>query len=473
MKWRLIVAFCGVLTMVLLAQDIPLRSYLRNVERDSRRAGLERDAFILAGKSENFLSGETDTDTSADLQNAANLYEQRDGARVVITDRNGALVVSTNRSDRAGEDYTNRPEIVEALAGRPAFGERRSTTAGSLLFVAVPVLSGAEVVGAVRLTYPSSTIDDRADAKARGLLAVLAISLVAAILAASLLANYVVAPVRRLQRSTERLAAGNFSERAVDTEGPPEVRSLARSFNAMTEQIARLVAQQTSFASDASHQLRTPLTALRLQLERAAATIESDPAAARERFDAASEETERLQRLVEGLLLIARSDGGATTTVRVDVSSFIAERAEAWSTLAAEQGVQLRSAPAPGLAVTAVPNAVEQILDNYVDNALAAARSGDTIDITAEHANDTVTIHVLDEGPGMPPEQMAKAFDRFWRAPEAPHGGSGIGLAVVRHLAHISGGTVALAPRPGGRGVDASVSLPMATTDETRRDSVN
>ncbi len=463
MKWRLLLAFTGLLTMVLVAQDVPLFNYLRDVESERLLASLERDAFVLAGASEDVLSNEGDAGSDIDLQHTIDDYSERQGARVVITDREGRVVVATDPTDLPGDDFSNRPEIATALTGEIASGERVSNTAGEpLVYVAVPVLSGTDVEGAVRITFRAAVIDDRTNEKSRGLLLVFIISLSGAVVAALFMASGITSPLSRLRRSTERLAAGNFDERADERDGPPEVRSLARSFNSMTERISRLVDKQRAFAGDASHQLRTPLTALRLQLERAGAMLENDPAGARERIEAASEETERLQRLVEGLLLIARSDGTALSTAVVDVSAMVQERADVWSPLAEEKGVRLLTAAAPGLHASAVPNGLEQIIDNYVDNALGVADAGNTITITAVRQHEMIGIHVMDEGPGMDPEHLAHAFDRFWRAPDAPHGGSGLGLAIVQHLAQLSGGQAALHNRSDRTGLDASVLLPAA-----------
>jgi signal transduction histidine kinase len=108
-----------------------------------------------------------------------------------------------------------------------------------------------------------------------------------------------------------------------------------------------------------------------------------------------------------------------------------------------------------------VPGALEQIIDNYIDNALNVSTSGGEIAVSAERDTHAVTIHVMDRGPGMSNDQLQHAFDRFWRAANALHDGSGLGLAIVQQLATASGGTVALANRPGG-GLDASVRLPVA-----------
>ena len=468
MKWRLLAAFAGLISLVLVAQDIPLAGYLRRIEFERLISSLKSDAFLLAGTSENLLSGEfggaDPAALTSDLQATIDLYAARDGARVVVTDDRGILVVSTDDTDTAGEDFSNRPEIATALAGTPTSGERTSQTAGgNLVYVAVPVLSGAELVGVVRITYRAEVIDTRAWQKTRGLLLVAGISLLIAALAAVLMASNITSPIRRLQRSTERIADGDFTERAT-VEGPPEIRSLAKSFNSMTERISRLMEQQRSFAGDASHQLRTPLTALRLQLERASEMVDDDPEGARERIEAASEETERLQRLVEGLLMIARSEGSPQQPAPVDVTQLVRERAEVWEPFAGERGVRLLTSAPEGLRALAIPNALEQIVDNYVDNALGVAKQGDTIYIVASMHGDAVGVHVVDEGPGLSPEHLARAFDRFWRAPDAPHGGSGIGLAVVQHLALLSGGRAELHNRTDRSGLDACVLLPTAKT---------
>lgn len=467
MKWRLLLAMSGVVAMVLLAHDIPLAHHLRDVETDRVIAGLERDAFMLAGVSENVLSGEPTTTTVDDLQTTIDRYAARDGARVIITDQRGRLLVSSDPTDVAGDNFATRPEIATALDGTPAAGERSSDTLGEpLVYAAVPVLSGTDVFGVVRITFRSSVIDQRVSTRVRGLAEVFFISLGVAVVAAIIVSSGISRPIERLRRRTEELAGGDFHGRADSMKGPPEVRSLARSFNTMTERVSGLMAKQRAFAGDASHQLRTPLTALRLQLERAATMIDTDPQGARERLEAASSETERLQRLVEGLLMMARSDGTEPDLTQVDVSATARERAEVWTSLCEERNISLVTNIAPDLTATAAAHALEQIIDNYLDNALAVVNDGTTITLTAQRVSDdalgeAVEVQVVDNGPGMSADHLAKAFDRFWRAPDAAHDGSGIGLAVVQHLAERSGGRVELRNRTDTHGLDARLLLPV------------
>lgn len=463
MRWRLIAVLLGVTAMILVAHDLPLAAHLRRVERDRLITGLERDAFTIAGRTEELLEQGAGArpDEQSRLTTMLSEYLAQTGGRVIVTDAAGTAVVSSDEEAITGTDYSTRPEIGQALTGELASGERDSATLGlRLAYVAVPVLSGNDIEGSVRITYPTSVIDERVESRVRGLLVVAIVSLGVALAAAIIFAQTVTRPLRRLRGATEQLAEGDLSVRAADDDGPPEVRSLASSFNAMGERIERMVVQQRSFAGDASHQLRTPLTALRLRLEQAGDELERDPVAARARLDSATAETERLQRLIDGLLVLARAEGRQHELMTVDAAAIVRERAELWRALGEEQGVDvLVDAPATvPVPVLAVPSALEQIVDNLLDNALRFAPEGTSIEVRVAPSGSGAELHVLDRGPGMTAEQLAHALDRFWRAADAPAGGSGLGLAIVANLAEASGGTVQLTARPGG-GLDAAVRL--------------
>jgi len=165
--------------------------------------------------------------------------------------------------------------------------------------------------------------------------------------------------------------------------------------------------------------------------------------------DAARDEIDRLQRLVDGLLTLARADGRKSSPTPIDVSAVARERIESWESLAAERGIAMELI-APSVAVAfAVPSAVEQILDNYIDNALEVVPDNSRITVTVTPGNHEVQLTVDDEGPGLSPEDRVRAFDRFWRGRQ-DDGGSGLGLAVVSALAQASGGSVWLDESPQG-----------------------
>lgn len=457
MRWRLVAVFVGIMVAVLAAHDLPLAGHLRRVERDRIVTGLERDAFVLAGQAEEALE---DRVAAADptLQTLVDAYRSSTGARVIITDSEGIAMVISDEEAAAGADYSTRPEVAAASTGVPQWGRRFSRTLDTeLLYVAVPVLSGGDVEGVVRLTYPSSVVDERVDRRVRGLAVVALLSVAMALVAAWVLAATVTRPLRRVRLATERLAAGDDGVQVPDDEGPPEVRSLARSFNTMSSRLSTLLGAQRAFAGDASHQLRTPLTALRVRLEQVAEAIDDHPAEARVRLEAAAAETERLQHLIDQLLMLARTEGRSVERAAVGLAQVARERADMWQLLAEEAGVQVICTVSSEVPVLAAPEAVEQVIDNFLDNALRVAPAGSRVDVEVCAVPAGAAVRVLDRGPGMSDEQRAHAFDRFWRAPDAASGGSGLGLAIVARLMEASGGSAQLMPRDGGGTVAVAV----------------
>ena len=453
MRWRLLGAMVGLTVFVLLVHDVPLVAHLRNVERDRIVTELERDAFTIAGRSELLLERleATSSGDATRINDVLQAYSAETGGRVVITGADGLAVASSDEESVTGRNYATRPEIAEALAGRPAAGKRHSSTLGvDLLYVSVPVILGDEVNGSVRITYPASVISDRVSGRLWGIFFTALVSIVVAALAAILLTFTVTRPLSRLRHATELVASEDFATRADESSGPREVRALARSFNAMSARLGRLVERQRGFAGDASHQLRTPLTALRMRLEQADEALDTDPLSARPKLDAVVQETERLQHLVDGLLALARADARTGSPVRVAPATIVADRIEAWQALAAEASVGLAPGSMSTTAARALPGAVEQIVDNFIDNALQYSPPGSTIDVAVSDAAEGVSIRVADRGPGMTPEQCELALERFWRAPDAPSGGTGLGLAIAARLAEASGGRVSLRPREGG-----------------------
>jgi signal transduction histidine kinase len=383
------------------------------------------------------------------LAAAASDYAAGTGARVVIVDRLGKALIDTSGRVRGAESFASRPEIAAALAGMYPSGVRTSKTLHErLLYVAVPIASGGKVHGAVRITYPFSAVDARIH-RYWLILALIGVVVLAGAAVVGLgLSRFVTRPLRRLEQAAAAVGEGQLDVRAPEEEGPPEVRSLAAVFNATVATLARLLRSQGEFVADASHELRTPLTALRLRLE-------SLPPS-RDR-DAALREADRLRDLVGGLLALARADAGREPPERVDATAVLRERFEAWLPLADEQEVALVPQLDGPLAVRAAPGRLAQVLDNLLSNALEASPTGGTVSLSAVATPPWVEVHLVDEGPGLTPEQRARAFDRFWRAGSGG-GGSGLGLAIVGRLVEADEGEVELREAAGG-GVDAVVRL--------------
>ena len=443
MTRRLLFTYLGLALLVLAVLEIPLGIVNGRNESSDLRTKVERDASFLAAFAEDTLENNA---SPRALGVAAADYSRRTGGRVVIVNRRGVSVIDTNPPAGGPRTFATRPEIAAALRGNVASGTRYSRTLHEkLLYVAVPASSGAKVTGAVRITYPTSAVDARVRRYWLMLLVIGAMVLAATTVVGLRFARWVSSPLGRLEASAAKAGAGDLSTRA-EEQGPPEVRSLAAAFNHMIGELEQLVRSQEEFVADASHQLRTPLTALRLRLENLGGDVSDS---ARPDLERALDEVERLSRLVDGLLALARAD--VSPVERVDLAKLVEERIEVWSALAAEQGVKLEANVVGTASVGA--DRLGQALENLLSNALAVSPQGGTVLVSGSHGE----LHVIDQGPGLSEEERERAFDRFWRGGKSGTG-SGLGLAIVKRLIEIDGGTVELRAAPEG-GLDAVIRL--------------
>jgi len=462
MKRRLLFSYLTITAFVLLVLEIPLGvSYANSVER-RLTSDLQHDAFAMAVQSQQPLAPTSATVPDAvALQAVADRYYHRAGGRVVIVDRAGTSVADSDATSPVGRDFSSRPEIARALAGEEVSGTRTSRTLGTdLLYVALPVASATGVQGVVRITYPQSVVDDQIRHIWLLLAATGGVVLGIVFLVSLLLARSMTKPLGDLQQAAVRLGAGDLATRAEVPKGPAEVTVLAQSFNATAARLEQLVGSQRAFVADASHQLRTPLAALRLRLE----CLESEvPEAVADDLDGALDEVARLSRLVDGLLVLTRAEQSSSAPGAVPLEDVIDGRCEAWDAFAAEKQVRILSDVRGVPVAAATAGRLEQVVDNLLNNALEVAPPKSTVRISGQDRGVWVELRVSDEGPGMTREQRERAFDRFWQSGEArrdgrPNGHFGLGLAIVRELVVNDGGDVALEESESG-GLEVVVRL--------------
>ena len=444
---RLLVTYLSLALLILLALAVPLGFIAQSAERQHAFAQLEHEAEVLAA----FVDAANGSPGQIDL--LANEFGRRWGGAVDIADAAGRVVVSTTRT--AAPDRATHADLQAVVVGHERVTSvGRDTTGVEMMSVAVPIHPGKPEQGVLRVSAPTAPMDQRVRQYWGVLAAVSIVVLLAGGVMAIGLARWIGRPVRTLERATRSLADGTLPATSTAT-GPPELRRLATTFNATAVRLQELIAVQGSFIGHASHQLKTPLAALRLRLE----NLEPDVAAAGgTNLRAALVETDRLATLVDTLLAMTRSERSVQPCEPVRLADVVAGRVASWGPLAGHRAVTIAPSGPPEARVMAIPGAVEQILDNLISNALAVAPDGSTIAVRWDDAGE---LHVVDAGPGLSADQRAQALEPFWRAPGAKPGGTGLGLALVRRLAEASGGDVRLdAAAPTG--IDAVVTLPNA-----------
>jgi signal transduction histidine kinase len=449
---RILVGYLGLVVVVLAALEVPLGVQFSRNEQQTLETKVEHDATTIASIAPDTLRRPTRRRLQA-IAGVSYRYRRDTGGRVVIVNRKGVALIDTNATGSGLTSFASRPEIASALRGNVASGTRNSTTLHKrLLYVAVPVAANGRIEGAARITYPTSAVDSRVRRYWLVLAAIAAIVIAVAIVVGLAVATFIVRPLRRLEAAAAAVGAGDLTARAPERVGPAEVRSLAAVFNDTVAKLDQLLRSQDEFVADASHQLRTPLTALRLRLENLARDVAPE---GRAELDGAVAEVARLGSLVEALLALARADTSREPASPVDVDLVVRKRVGAWSALADERGVRLTAVGTAASART-TDERLRQALDNLLENALEVSPRGGGITVETRSAPPWIELRIRDEGPGLKPEERERAFDRFWRNRSGE--GSGLGLAIVRRLVEQDSGQVELLEAPG-HGLEAVVRL--------------
>jgi len=451
MQRRLIASYLLLVTVTLALFTIPSMINLATHVRDNQAQVALREARSIA-----FLLGHviiTPADPDPQRTETATLVlselraalERETGARVELVDADGVpalgrpvhpSITPSLQAARRGEDTiitTTDATTTDSALGEPA------------LEVTVPARDDFERVnGAVRISYPTGPIDEQIREQWYFRLAVGLGTLIAAVVASVFLARSLTRPLRELDAMARRLSDGDFSARVVESD-PAETRQLARTLNQGARRLGVLVSSQQRFVADASHQLRTPLTALRLNLDNLYDVQDTDQG--RRSAERAIGEVERMASLVNDLLLLARAQAGNARPQVLRLRNAVARRAEVWRAAAGHHQIGL-SVDVPANAWVGFDGSqLDQVLDNVLSNALRVAPPQSTIGLTARCADHHVVLDITDQGPGMTDEQKEKAFERFWCATP---GGTGLGLAIVKQFVEDNDGEVTLLDRPGG-----------------------
>ena len=448
MTRRIALTVLALITVLLLLAVVPLGLLLTEREQTSYRSTAQADARAVSSAAEEHLS---DHKSDALMRQLLDEAQER-GDCAAVYDAHGAVFART--SCATATSGVARALVTATLADQKA----RTKDAQGRLTVAEPIGDTEDAVGVAVLARSLDPLNDRILA-VWGWLALIAVAgLVAGTLVSVWLARWVGRPLQAVDQVAQRLGEGALDVRAEAGSGPQEVRRLAATFNTMAARNEALIHGHRTVIADVSHQLRTPLAALRLRLDLLAGDVDGDAA---QELTGAQEEIARLSRLVDGLLAVARAESAVPRPRPVRIDEVVAERVVAWEPVAEERQVALSGHCPVGLASLLGDGDLEQVLDNLVANALDAVPAGGRVRIEGTSGpgslgRGTVHLRVVDDGPGMTARARAAAFRRFGN-PEAR--GAGLGLAIVHRLVTANGGTARLDDTPGG-GLSVLLELP-------------
>lgn len=433
MTRRIGTAISLLVIVLVIALAVPLVILYRNYQYEKLQLSLERDALVVASDLSEMPTGAWYERIKA--------YENQTGVRVTAVDRAQKVIIDSEGAP-TGSSFS-RPEISQGLDGNIVTIVRYSNTLGETLrTVVVPIRDDNGVVGALRLSVPESAIEEQVRALVFALAMVLLGVLVLAIVISWLIARALNRPLKKLVVGAHQVGQDPRA-RVGDINGPPEIQDVADALDDTAGALDRMIENSRVVAAEASHQIRTPLAALRLRLEN---LLESTPADGQQDAQAAIDEVDRLTRRVDQVMALTTAVEGSQREV-VDVGQASHQRVLDWQMLASDRSVELHCTYVTAL-VSAPIGSVERILDELVSNAMTYASTRVDVHVTVQ--DDNVVLSVGDDGPGISQADRAHIFERFARGSNAAPGGSGLGLALVAQAVAASDGQVTIAEAASG-----------------------
>lgn len=449
MRRRLLAGFVLFAVFATALLVVPIGVTLQVHEGTNTLHALERDVDALSVLM-------TDALNHGDVARAIHLtrlYTHSTGREVLVV-ADGSVIMSSGHDSSSDARLIG---IATATGPNGKSGTSRGTRSNDAQYYVaqeLPRVQGFSHVALV-MTTPVQVANHRVHEEWRDLILYGLLMLALAVCFGIVISGSLVRPLRKIGRDVEAVGHGDLEVRVDETLGPKELQTLARAINSTQTRLIALLESQRAFVEDASHQLRTPLTSLQLHLENLQAAVGSTNEGD---LNYVLGEMNRLTRIVDSLLALARNEAKAPALVTIEVHDIVVERAEVWRALAGEMDLELVVEVVDALTAMAVEDVLEQVLDNLLSNAFDVTPRGGRVRITAQEFDDRVELHVIDNGPGLGPVEREMALRRFWRGRDNQSEGTGLGLAIVAQLLSLSGGSIELREADGG-GLDATVTL--------------
>ena len=415
-----------------------------------------------------------------DMYDAARETARAQQSRVLVLDALCVVQVDT-ASELNGQRFITAEidSVLKGSDGDYGFYDAQSSTSAYWLRAALngfsgassmtgvyasPIKSGGKRIGVVvYISQVQEIYESLRDIQIR-IISWMAIVATAVLLINALVLRTITRPIGELNEGISRMSKGDLSAR-VRVRGNNEFAGLARAFNSMSERLEQLDKSRSQFVSNASHELKTPLSTMKILIETLMYQDPPDPAMTKEFLTDANKEIDRLDRIVSDLLTLVNIDNGMKLNLaELDIGNLLQEQVKRLAPLARENGVELECTLKETLEVNGDALKLQQVLYNIIDNAIKYTPRGGEVHCTLTRSGRRAVIRVTDTGVGIPAEDLPHIFDRFYRVDKARSretGGTGLGLSIVKQFVLLHGGTIDAKSAPG-KGSTFIIELPLA-----------
>lgn len=463
LRWRIALAYSALLIVALTLMSGILvwrfQQILYDQAENSVNATMRAIVQFAQQAATPFSLEDSSPETLQFLFNSSNLatwntsnsfvqVDSSDGYPLSKTENLGSLTIPPDARVSAAHDVDFRQLT---LGDRPFLVEDRYIREGANAAI-------------IHVAEPLDTLQ-RTFSRARdAIYIVLGTTSIAVLILSIVVASQATTPINQLSREmreigSDRLALGGTGESAESRRQlrlrtrRDEIGRLAQSFNDLLQRLAEAFARERQFISDASHELKTPLTSINANAQMLLRWGDQDPVVRRESLDTIARESAELAAMVNGMLTLAKADRGDDIPKEpVSLAQVASEATQSAAQRAAEKHIELRFRHSSMPIVYGEPNLLRQMIANLVDNAIKFSERG-SVDVAVGNTPASAWVEVVDTGPGIPDAELPYIFGRFYRADKARSRtvpGTGLGLAIVRSIARVHGGEVTAAKAPGG-----------------------
>ena len=476
LRSRVIATYLVVIVICLLLASVVFVLFLTRYEKDRARDDLRRQVGVVArdiGRVVGELglrarSGASGTESSQPrriVQGVLNTESRVLGTKLFLVDSSGTVVAEANRGIRVtGRTLDLPPSLLEQDSQR-VVDEFLTRFGREYLFVSAPTLVDKTTQGFLMAIKPLNEIGTGAGSLIWYMALAGLIALGVSTLLALYLSGTISRPIGAVTQAARKMAAGDYDQE-VPVTGSDETGELARDFNMMAERVRTAYELQQNFVGNVSHELRTPLTSIEGFSQALLDGVSRGEDERRRSLEIINQESKRLVRVLNDLLLLSQMDAGELHPEKkpVDVVDLMRKMDSLYHARADEGGVSLRlDTPASAVTLNTDPDRLELVLTNLLDNAMEYTAPGGTITLSCTVGAEVVDISVADTGEGIRPELLPRIFERFYRGEKSRatrRGGAGLGLSICKELVKTLGGRIRVESLPG-EGTTFTVTLPL------------
>lgn len=465
LRWKIFYLYLTIMIISLAVTGLYLYNYIEKSYLDN----LKIDNSVQANMVSNFVSRFVGTPSSYLIEPTIVEYAKQINARILFTNIDGRVIVDSAPSKEfEGKSIKMYPDIKEALSGKSSTSIHNISGVGWAMYTAVPVISKNNVVGAILI---SSSIDNVIDLlnsiKYRMIYTFSGIGVLVGFLSL-LVASFITNPLKRLTEAANILSQGKLDYK-VDVKSKDEIGKLANAFNKMSYSLMKIDEERKRFVSDASHELKTPLASVKALIESLINSRSQDIAFYKEILHDVNGEIDRMTRLVNDLLELARLDKIKSPRIkRVEVSEVISDVIDSLAPLAESKNVNLTFNGKEKVFAEVDPDRFYRMAYNIVENGIKYTHEGGNVLVGLDEDEDNIYLAISDNGIGISEEVLPKIFDRFARGDTArskKNGGFGLGLAIAKEIIDMHEGKVTVESKVG-EGTTFKIVLPKRKNKE-------